>query len=69
MLKLTIAQLNLTVGDVAGNIERMTAAARQAANEGAELVVFPELAVSGYYPGDLLDEPAFIRQVEAGLEA
>ncbi|MBB5204866.1 NAD+ synthase/NAD+ synthase (glutamine-hydrolyzing) [Inhella inkyongensis] len=69
MLKLTIAQLNLTVGDVAGNVERMTAAARQAASEGAELVVFPELAVSGYYPGDLLDEPAFIRQVEAGLEA
>lgn len=68
MLKLTIAQLNLTVGDVAGNVQRMTAAARQAASEGAELVVFPELAVSGYYPGDLLDEPAFIRQVEAGLE-
>ena len=68
MLKLTIAQLNLTVGDVAGNVERMSAAARQAASEGAELVVFPELAVSGYYPGDLLDEPAFMRQVEAGLE-
>ncbi|HEY8879101.1 MAG TPA: NAD+ synthase [Roseateles sp.] len=69
MIKLTIAQLNLTVGDVAGNVARMVAAARQAAWAGSQLVVFPELAVSGYYPGDLLDEPAFLRQVEAGLES
>jgi NAD+ synthase (glutamine-hydrolysing) len=69
MIKLTIAQLNLTVGDVAGNVARMVAAARQAAWAGSQLVVFPELAVSGYYPGDLLDEPAFLRQVEAGLQA
>lgn len=67
MMKLTIAQLNLTVGDIAGNVARMVAAARQAAWAGSQLVVFPELAVSGYYPGDLLDEPAFLRQVEAGL--
>jgi len=69
MMKLTIAQLNLTVGDVAGNVARVVAAARQAAWAGSQLVVFPELAVSGYYPGDLLDEPAFLRQVEAGLES
>ncbi|WP_457427906.1 NAD+ synthase [Roseateles sp. P5_E7] len=69
MIKLSIAQLNLTVGDVAGNVARMVAAARQAAWAGSQLVVFPELAVSGYYPGDLLDEPAFLRQVEAGLQA
>lgn len=69
MIKLTIAQLNLTVGDVAGNVARMVAAARQAAWAGSQLVVFPELAVSGYYPGDLLDEPAFLRQVEGGLES
>jgi NAD+ synthase (glutamine-hydrolysing) len=67
MLKLTLAQLNLTVGDVDGNVARMVAAARQAAWAGSQLVVFPELAVSGYYPGDLLDEPAFLRQVEDGL--
>lgn len=67
MIKLTIAQLNLTVGDVTGNVARMVAAARQAAWAGSQLVVFPELAVSGYYPGDLLDEPAFLRQVEGGL--
>jgi len=69
MIKLTIAQLNLTVGDVVGNVQRMVAAARQAAWAGAQLVVFPELAVSGYYPGDLLDEPAFLREVEAGLQS
>jgi NAD+ synthase/NAD+ synthase (glutamine-hydrolysing) len=69
MIKLTLAQLNLTVGDVAGNVQRMVAAARQAARAGSQLVVFPELAVSGYYPGDLLDEPAFLRQVEAGLQS
>jgi NAD+ synthase/NAD+ synthase (glutamine-hydrolysing) len=69
MIKLTVAQLNLTVGDVDGNVARMVAAARQAAWVGSQLVVFPELAVSGYYPGDLLDEPAFLRQVEAGLQS
>jgi NAD+ synthase (glutamine-hydrolysing) len=69
MIKLTIAQLNLTVGDVDGNVTRMVAAARQAAWAGSQLVVFPELAVSGYYPGDLLDEPAFLRQVDGGLES
>lgn len=69
MMKLTIAQLNLTVGDIAGNVARMVAAARQAAWAGSQLVVFPELAVSGYYPGDLLDEPAFLRQVDAGLQS
>lgn len=69
MMKLTIAQLNLTVGDVHGNVARMVAAARQAAWAGSDLVVFPELAVSGYHPGDLLDEPAFVRLVATGLES
>ncbi|MBH9578278.1 NAD+ synthase [Inhella proteolytica] len=67
MLNLTIAQLNLTVGDVPGNVARMVEAAQQAAREGSQLIVFPELAVGGYYPGDLLDEPAFLRQVQQGL--
>ena len=69
MLKLTLAQLNLTVGDIAGNVRRMQAAAAQAAREGSRLVVFPELALTGYYPGDLLDEPAFRQQIDAGLAA
>ncbi len=69
MIKLTLAQLNLTVGDIHGNVQRMVAAARQAAWAGSQLIVFPELALSGYYPGDLLDEPAFLRIVDQGLDA
>ena len=69
MLKLTLAQLNLTVGDVQGNVARMVRAAQQAAAQGSRLIVFPELALTGYYPGDLLDEPGFGRQIDAGLDA
>ena len=67
MLKLTIAQLNVTIGDVAGNVQKMTAAARQAHDDGSALVVFTELALTAYYPGDLLDEPAFQARIDAGL--
>ncbi|MEG2632440.1 MAG: nitrilase-related carbon-nitrogen hydrolase, partial [Comamonas sp.] len=50
MLRITLAQLNYTVGDIAGNVERMRAAARQAHAEQADMVVFSELSLSGYYP-------------------
>ena len=60
MLKITIAQLNYTVGDIEGNVARMATAAATAARAGADLVVFSELSLTGYYPGDLLDEPAFL---------
>ncbi len=69
MLRFTLAQINPTVGDIEGNLELMRAAARQAVREGANLVVFPELSLTGYYPGDLLDEPAFLAAVEEGLAA
>ena len=69
MLKLTLAQLNLTVGDIEGNVARMISAAQQARNEGSPLVVFPELSLTGYYPGDLLEEPRFLQRVDEGLEA
>ncbi|MGM9489764.1 NAD+ synthase [Ideonella sp. YS5] len=69
MLKITIAQLNYTVGDIDGNVSKMITAAQQAAIDGAELVVFSELSLTGYYPGDLLDEPDFLAQAERGLEA
>ncbi|MEQ1684253.1 MAG: NAD+ synthase [Burkholderiaceae bacterium] len=69
MLKLTIAQLNVTVGDIEGNVEKMVSAARQAWDHGSDLVVFSELSLSGYYPGDLLEEPSFMRRVEQGLDA
>lgn len=69
MLRITLAQLNFTVGDIEGNVTRMIAAARQAASEQADLVVFTELALCGYYPGDMLDESAFQQRVAAGLAA
>ncbi len=69
MLRITLAQLNLTVGDIEGNVQRMTDAARQAAQAGADLVVFTELALCGYYPGDMLEESGFMERVDAGIAA
>jgi NAD+ synthetase len=66
-LKLSLAQLNLTIGDMSGNIALMTEAAQQAAALGSRVVVFSELSLTGYPPGDLLDEPAFLDRVEASL--
>ncbi len=63
-----IAQINPLVGDVAGNATRIIAASAQARTAGADLVVFPELALTGYPPEDLLLRPEFLRRVEAALE-
>ena len=68
MLTITVAQLNHTVGDIEGNARRMIETARHAAAGGADLVVFTELSLTGYYPGDLLDEPEFMARVEQGLK-
>lgn len=56
---LALAQLNPTVGDLAGNAARMLAFARDAAEQGAELVLFPEMALVGYPPEDLVLVHAF----------
>lgn len=68
MLRITLAQLNMTVGDISGNLRKMEAAARQAHEAQADLVVFPELSLCGYYPADMLDEPAFLARCERGLQ-
>ncbi len=57
------------MGDIEGNVQRMTDAARQAAQAGADLVVFTELALCGYYPGDMLEESGFMERVDAGIAA
>ena len=67
-LRVTLAQLNPTVGDIDGNIDLMLAAANKAVADGASLVVFPELSLTGYYPADLLDEPDFLARVDTGLD-
>ena len=56
-MRLALAQINAVVGDLAGNRERILAALADARSESAELVVFPELAVTGYPPEDLLLRP------------
>jgi NAD+ synthase (glutamine-hydrolysing) len=59
-LKLCVAQLNLTVGDLAGNASKIIAAAREAYAAGARLIVTQELSICGYPPEDLLLRPAFM---------
>ena len=54
MARIALGQLNLTVGDLAGNVARMADAAARATEAGADLVVFPELAITGYPPEDLV---------------
>src|ERR1700753_3645520 len=58
-LKITLAQLNPTVGDVEGNAAKARAARVRAAADGADLVVLPELFLGGYPPEDLVLKPAF----------
>ncbi|MFP8780526.1 NAD+ synthase [Hydrogenophaga sp. RWCD_12] len=69
MITITLAQLNVTIGDMDGNVRKMVTAAQRARDDGADLVVFSELSLTGYYPGDLLDEPHFMARVDAGFEA
>lgn len=67
MLTIQVAQINPTVGDLQGNLDLMLEAARAARAAGAQVVVFPELSLTGYYPGDLLDDDAFMDKVEAAF--
>jgi NAD+ synthase (glutamine-hydrolysing) len=67
-LKIALAQLDFLVGDVRGNAAKVIASARHARRElGADLVLYPELTLSGYPPEDLLFHRGFRRQIEAGL--
>lgn len=54
MPRIALGQLNLTVGDLDGNVARMVEATAKATADGAELICFPELAVTGYPPEDLV---------------
>jgi NAD+ synthase (glutamine-hydrolysing) len=66
-LRVAAAQINVTVGDLAGNADAIVSAYEAAEAEGADLVVFPELAVTGYPPEDLLLRPAFVAAAEDTL--
>ncbi|MFM8337929.1 MAG: NAD+ synthase [Opitutaceae bacterium] len=68
-MRLGLAQLNTTVGDLAGNRARILDAYRALVSRGAELVVFPELVVCGYPPRDLLFKRRFVPDVAESLAA
>src|SRR5215469_4060925 len=68
-LAIAVAQLNSTVGDIAGNAEKARRARTEAAAQGADLVVFPELFIAGYPPEDLVLKPAFQAGCRAAIEA
>jgi len=63
-LRVAVAQIDTTVGDFSGNSEKIVAFGRRAEKEGADLVLFPELALSGYPPKDLLERRSFLAEAE-----
>jgi NAD+ synthase len=67
-LAIAVAQLNSTLGDIAGNATKVREARATAAAQGADLVVFPELFISGYPPEDLVLKPAFQAACRAAIE-
>jgi NAD+ synthase (glutamine-hydrolysing) len=68
MVRVALGQLNTTVGDLTGNVDRLAAAAAEATAAGADVVCFSELAVTGYPPEDLVLRPAFVDDNLAALE-
>jgi NAD+ synthase (glutamine-hydrolysing) len=67
-MRLALAQINTTVGDLDGNREKIVGRLDEAKEAGAEIVLFPELAVTGYPPEDLLLRPGFVKEAERTLE-
>ncbi|TMK76666.1 MAG: NAD+ synthase [Actinobacteria bacterium] len=66
-MRLALAQINTTVGDLDGNRERILTRLAEAKEAGAHIALFPELAITGYPPEDLLLRPSFIRAAERSL--
>ena len=67
-MKIAIAQLNFIIGDFDGNVGKMKLAARQAAQQGADLILFSELATCGYPARDFLEFEDFIEKAEAAVQ-
>jgi NAD+ synthase (glutamine-hydrolysing) len=66
-MRIALAQINTTVGDFTGNVQRIVQFAQRALDQRADLAVFPELAVCGYPPRDLVERPDFIERSESEL--
>lgn len=67
-LVVAVAQLNPTVGDIAGNLELARKARAEAARQGADLVLYTELFIAGYPPEDLVLKPAFVKACEEAVD-
>ena len=67
-MRLALGQINPTVGDLDGNAKLILEAARRASEDRADLAIFPELALCGYPPRDLVEVPAFLDRTEERLE-
>ncbi len=68
LFRIAMVQMNPTVGDLEGNVRRITTWLREARKDKAELAVFPELAITGYPPEDLLLKPRFLEDNRRALE-
>jgi NAD+ synthase (glutamine-hydrolysing) len=66
-VKIALAQIDTTIGDFAGNVDLIVNNAECARSRGADLVVFPELALCGYPPRDLVEKPGFVERSESEL--
>jgi NAD+ synthase (glutamine-hydrolysing) len=64
-MRIALAQINTTVGDFEGNVSRMVRFAQEAQERRADLVIFPELAICGYPPRDLVEKPDFVARSES----
>jgi NAD+ synthase (glutamine-hydrolysing) len=67
-MRIALGQLNTTVGDLRGNADRMIRASRKAVERGAEVIVFPELSLTGYPPRDLVEKDSFLNRGEKELD-
>ena len=67
-MKIALAQINPTVGDFSGNLEKIVAASRRAATLGARLTVFSELVICGYPPADFLEKPSFLARCRTAVD-
>jgi len=68
VLRVALAQLNPTVGDLGGNVAKLFAAYDEAEQAGCDIVAFPELSITGYPPEDLVLKPKFVADNQAALE-
>ena len=67
-MKLALAQINPTIGDFLGNVRKIVEVSLTAQRQGADLVIFPELAVCGYPPADLLEKSSFLARAQQAIE-